>query len=276
MVAASTALFRAAVLIVFAVPVLVAVSGAFRDREELFRYSTDLSLWTFIPRRPTLETLNEVVANELLRRQIFNTVFLGVTLATATVAVAVVTGYALARMRFRGRDALFIVLIGSALLPLNVIVLPLFTVVRDLGLLDSFWGLFLPFVVSPLGIYLLRQAILGVPKELDEAIFVEGGGIFAALRFAIVPNIRPAMATAWLLTFLATWDAYLWPLVVTQDPEKQLVQVGVRGVAATGQQGEVRYELLFAGSLLALVPVFVLLAVIQRLYGRSDAEGALR
>jgi ABC-type glycerol-3-phosphate transport system permease component len=266
----------AVVVAFFAMPLLIVVSAALRDREELFRYSTDLSLWTFLPRDPTLDTLEQVISNDLLRQQIFNTVFLGLTLATATVVLAVLAGYALARMQFPGRTLLFVVLLGSTLLPLNAVILPLFLVVRDIGLLDSFWALFLPFVVNPLAIYLMRQAILNVPRDLEEAVFVEGGGLLAALRHAILPNVRPAMVTAWMFAFLLAWDAYLWPLVVTQDPDKQLVQVGVQSVASTRQGVQVLYELLFAGCLLALVPAALLLVIIQRVYVRGSAMEGLR
>jgi len=266
-------LVAGALVLVFAIPILVAASAAFRPQHEIFRYGVELGFHSFFPADPTLGSLGEILGRGTFVRQLLNTLVLGVSMATLAVAVAVLAAYPLARMDVRGKDALFLLLIGGVFLPFEVVVLPLFLVVRDLGLVDTFWALLLPWILSPFAVFLIRQAMAEVPRELEEAVLVDGGGLRHILRHAMLPNIRPAMATAWLLSFMAAFNAYLWPVVAVQDQSKQLVQVGIASLITPHDP---RFDLVFAASLVAVMIPTILILATQRIFIRGVASVGIK
>jgi len=266
---------RILVAAVFLLPLLLGLASAFRPPGETFRYGAELSLWTFVPRSPTLENFRAAIEREYFLRQLANTLLVGITQATMTVVLATLAAFPLARMRFRGRPFFLFAILATLYLPFEAIVVPLFLVVRDLQLLDSFWGLVLPWVASPIGVFLLRQAMAEVPRELDEAALVDGASLFGVLRVAILPNVWPAMVTVWLFTFVFVWDYYLWPLVVIDDPAKQMVQVGIAGLFSVEQE-RVAYGTAFAASALSVGPVLLAFLFLQRFYIKGVALSGIK
>lgn len=250
--------------LVFITPVLFMVTGAFRPDEETFRYSATLSINTFIPSRFTLDAFYLLAERDYFYRQLGNTVIVGLILGTTTTLVAALAAYPLARLRFRGRDQLFFLIVATVFIPLDVIIVPLFIVVRDLGWLNTLGGLLLPWIFSPLSIYLMRQSMQDIPLELEEAAVVDGANFFQILGRIILPNVIPTLITIWLLNFIWVWDWFLWPLTVMQDAENQLVQVGI--VSLFNPMVRTNYSLVFAASLVAIGTAFVIFVALQRFF----------
>ena len=257
----------------FLFPLLLGLTAAFRPDQEMFRFGGRLSVNTLIPAEPTLANFREVIARPDFVPQILNTVVLGVVQSTLTVIVALMAAFALGRMEFRGRDAIFFAILATVFVPFEAVVVPLFLVVRDLEMLNSFSGLLIPWIASPVAIFLLRQSIQQIPRDLDAAAMLDGAGLWELFKTVVLPNSWPAMTTVWLVTFIYVWDSFLWPLIVIDDPSRQLVQVGISSLF---NPERVRYGLVFAGSVLAVGPVIVLFMFLQRFYVRSVASSGIK
>jgi ABC-type glycerol-3-phosphate transport system permease component len=186
---------------------------------------------------------------------------------TGALLTSTLAAFVFARMRFPGRDVLFAFTMLTAFVPFDVVVVPLYVVMRTLGLVSTYWALFLPFSFSPFGIFLMRQAFLEVPRELDEAATIEGASYLRIFWSIILPNARPALVTLALIQFMWSWNSYLWPLVIMQDPNRQVVQVTIakfRTVANYPLFGE-----LFAAAAAATIPILILFFLLQRYYVRG-------
>jgi multiple sugar transport system permease protein len=253
--------------LIFIVPFLWMFLTSFKPTEDVFRYTAPLTWKTFIPPSPTLANYTSIFTQWNFQRDMLNTL----TAATGQVIGACLTStlaaFVFARMRFPGRDVLFAFTMLTAFVPFDVVVVPLYIVMRTLGLVSSYWALFLPFSFSPFGIFLMRQAFLEVPRELDEAATIEGASYLRIFWSIILPNARPALVTLALIQFMWSWNSYLWPLVIMQDPNKQVIQVTIakfRTVANFPLFGE-----LFAAATAATIPILILFFLLQRYYVRG-------
>ena len=170
-------------------------------------------------------------------------------------------GYALARLRFPGREAIFLTMFSTFLVSLPVIIVPLFIVVRALGMLNSFSGLIIPAIFNAFGIFLLRQFYLSVPRELEEAALIDGAGFLRIYWSIILPLSRPILSALAILFFLANWNSFLWPLTITRDPELRLVQVAI---ASFQGQYTAAWNYIMAASTVVALPMLVLFLIFQR------------
>lgn len=266
---------RNLILLLFLLPLFMGIVAAFRPSGEIFRYGIELSLYSFLPLQPTLENFRDAMARPFFLQQIANTFFVGLLQPTATAILAVLAAFPLARMDFRGKNMLFAVIVATLFLPFEAIVVPMFILVRDLGMQGNYVGLILPWIASPLAVFLLRQAMMDIPRELDEAVLVDGGGLWTVLKTAILPNIWPALVTVWLFTFVFVWDSYLWPLVILDEPDEQMAQIGLIAFLGELKDG-VPYGTVFASALLAIGPVLIVFVFLQRFYVRGIALSGLK
>ena len=268
-----TRIAKALILIVFLGPLFLAVANSLRANADIFKYSGTFSFRTFLPVPITFGNFIDAMHLPHFPRQILNTIVLGFTQSTLTVVLAVLAAFPLARMNFRGRAVIFYALIATMFLPFEALAAPMFLIVRNLGQINSFWGLLLPWVAAPIGTFLLRQAMADIPKSLDEAVMIDGGGVFRVLFHVMLPNIWPAMVTVWLTTFIYVWDSFLWPLIIIQDPAKQLAQVGIVNLI---NPNEIDYGTLFAASIVAAAPVIILFLFLQRFYQETATTSGLK
>lgn len=261
-------LLRLMVAGIFLFPLMLAFISAFRPDQEMFRYSGQLSIYTFLPYEPTLDNIQEMVIRPNFLQQLANTLFVGVVQSTLTVIVAAVAAFPLARMRFAGRDVVFFAILATMFVPFEALVVPLFLITKSMRMLNNFWGLMLPWIASPVAVFLMRQAMQEIPYELDEAALMDGASLWHLFRHVVIPNIAPTMVTVWIVTFMYIWDSFLWPLVIMTDPSRQLVQIGI---AALFNPERIRFGNVFAGSLIAIGPVLILFILLQRYYQRGIA-----
>lgn len=250
------ALLTAAVVVV-AAPFAWMVLGSFKTTGEL-RQSPP----TWWPETATLDNYTQ-----LFSRLDFGTYFVNSTVVAVVVTVGnllfcSMLGYALAMLEFPGKRALFGVVMGTLLIPGVVTFVPLFVLVANAGLIDTLPGLMLPFLAAPFGVFLMRQFILGLPRDLLDAGRVDGAGELRIFARIILPLCGPALATLGILTFLGSWNNFLWPLVVAQTEDTYTLPVAL-ALYAKGQNST-NYGLLLAGATVVVIPVLAVFLAFQR------------
>lgn len=206
-------------------------------------------------------------------RYIFNTFFIAITTVILNLFFCSLTGYALARMRFRGRQLILYCVLATTMVPFQVLLIPLFIVTLRLGLVDSYAGVILPVAVNAFGIFLLRQAFTTVPQDVEDAARIDGCGDFAIYARIMLPLIKPALATQAAFTFVAQWNDFLWPLVVLKSREYYTLQLGLASLQ--GVFG-VNWRYISAASIIALAPTIAFFLLTQRFFTRGLAAGAVK
>ena len=195
------------------------------------------------------------------------------TAVLSNLALCSLAGYAFARLRFFGREVLFVALLATLMVPFQVIMIPTFLIVQHLGLVDSLGGLIAPNLVTPFGIFLLRQFFRTLPIDLEEAARIDGCTRLGVLFRVVLPLSLPALATLGIVTFLWTWNDFLWPLIVITSTDQSTVQLGL----ASFQGAHVtKWNLLMAGNVMALAPMLIVFVVAQRWFVRSLASTGIR
>jgi multiple sugar transport system permease protein len=235
-------------------PLLWMVSIAFKPQAEMF----DMRL---VPATPTWGNFAYVFTEVDFLRYLLNTFVVAAVVTAAALVFHSMAGFALARLRFPGREAIFLTMFSTFLVSLPVIIVPLFILVRALGMLNTYAGLIVPSIFNAFGIFLLRQFYLSVPRELEEAALIDGAGFARIWWSIIVPLSRPILAALAILFFLANWNAFLWPLTVTRDPELRLVQVAI---ASFQGQYTAAWNYIMAASTIVALPMLLLFLVFQR------------
>ncbi len=192
------------------------------------------------------------------------------TLQLLTSAMA---AYAFARLRFRGRDLLFIVYLATLMVPLQVIIAPLFIEMRYLGFVNSYPGLILPAIASAFGTFLLRQAFLTLPHELEEAAFLDGASHWTVFWRIVLPLSGPSLATFGIFSFMASWNSFLWPLVVTNSLDLMTLPVGLSNLQG---QYSTAWNLVMAGSTISVIPIVIVYLLAQRYVIRGVALSGIK
>ncbi len=195
-----------------------------------------------------------------------NSVFITTSTIVLVVATGVLAGWGLAAYHYRGREALFLTVIGVMLLPQQALIVTQFNVMSHLGLLDSYPGLILPFGASSAAIFLFRQAFLQLPASFWEVARLEGAHVFQYLWRVAVPSARPAVATVVLLTFISSWNQFQWPLIMTSSKSVQPIELALSHYMATYSNN---WRELTAAAVIALVPVLIIFALTQRYMVRA-------
>lgn len=249
--------------------------------ENIFAYPPQL-----LPAAPTLGNFEEVWKAVPFGRYVLNSVLVAMAAVVLNLIFASMAAYPLARMKFRGRDTFFYLVLATMMVPFPVIMIPLFVIVTKLhtgliavtpGALQSpyllYTWLVLPTSVSAFGIFLLRQAFLAVPKELEEAVLIDGGSPFDIWWKIMIPLSRPAIATLAIFTFVGSWGDFLWPLIVLKEPELYTLPVGVAFLAGTFSAN---WRLIAAGSVLAVLPIVAFFLLLQRYFIGGATSGAVK
>jgi multiple sugar transport system permease protein len=187
---------------------------------------------------------------------------------------SVLAAYAFAQLRFPGRDLLFWVYIATLMVPQVVVVVPLYLMLSEMGLRNTFWALVLPFVLgSPYAIFLLRENFRGIPSELMDAMRIDGAGTLRLLWHLVVPLNRPIIVTLVLITVVTHWNSFMWPMVITSGPEWRVITVAT---SALQSQYNNNWTLVMAGTTLAMLPLVILMVIFQKQITRSVGDATLR
>ncbi len=229
---------------------------------------------TWLPNDPTLANYRELFARLDFPRYFTNSAVVAVLVTVGNLLFCSATGYALAKLRFVGRRALFVLVLGNLMVPPTATFVPQFVLVSNLGLVNTFAGLILPNIALAVNVFLLRQFILSIPDDLLESARVDGASEWRIYWQIVLPLCGPALATVGILTFLGSWNNFLWPLVVATTEDKYTLPVAL-ALYSVGQN-QTRYGLLLAGSVTIIVPVLIIFALLQRHFVRGIATTGLK
>ncbi len=226
-----------------------------------------------LPSGATLEHYRDLFTRLDLGRSFLNSALLATAVTLISLFVNSMAGYAFAKLRFRGRDRLFHGLLAALVIPVQVAMLPLFLLMKELGLVNTYLGVILPAMASIFGIFLIRQYALAIPDELIDAARIDGAGEFRIYRSVMLPLLAPILVTLAIFTFLAVWNDFMWPLIVLTDSDMYTLPVALANLAGEHAQDT---ELMMAGSVLTVLPVLVLFLVLQRYYIEGVMLGSVK
>ncbi|HEX6444409.1 MAG TPA: carbohydrate ABC transporter permease [Streptosporangiales bacterium] len=235
-------------------PLVWMFTGSFKTPDDVYAISP-------VPAHPTLANFVYVFTKVPFARYILNSAFVAVVVTVVALLFHSMAGYALARLRFPGREIIFTSMFATLLVSVPVILVPLFIVVKTLHLLNSYWGLIIPSIFNAFGIFFLRQFYLALPREIEEAAAVDGFGYWRIYWYIVLPLSRPLLAALAVFFFLANWNAFLWPLTITENPDLWMIQVGI---ASFQQQYAASWNYVMAAATVAALPTLALFFVFQR------------
>lgn len=254
--------------LVTAFPLLWSVSVSFMATGEASSFPPPL-----LPAKPTLDQYRELFLRVEVGRYFLNSLLLATTVTVLSLLVNALAGYAFAKLRFGGRDGLFRTLVQALAVPAQVAMLPLFLLLKSLGMVNTWAGVAVPALASIYGIFLIRQYAQGIPDELLDAARIDGaseGRIFVSI---VLPLLRPILVTLALFTFLGAWNDFMWPLIVLSDRDLLTLPVALAGLSREHVQDN---ELMMAGSVLTVLPVLVLFLALQRHYVQGIMVGSVK
>ena len=194
-------------------------------------------------------------------RYFLNSIIVSVSIAISKIILASIAAYAFAKIAFKGRDTVFYIFLGTMMIPFEVIVIPNYIIINTFHWLDTYWALIIPFIVGAFSIFLLRQFFMGIPRDLDDAAEIDGAGKIKYLFSIIYPLSKPALLTVGLYAFLASWNSFLWPLIVTNKDEMRVIQIGLKALQDSWM---IEWNALTAASTIATVPIIILFFFVQK------------
>jgi len=256
-------------VLVTLMPFIWMLLGSFKTQGEILRDPSG-----FLPADPTMGNYSTWFRDLNIGRFFANSLIVAVFTVLGNLLFCSMVGYALAKLDFPGKRFLFLLVMLTLMVPGVVTFVPLFVMVSKLGLVNTYPALFLPFLASPLGVFLMRQFISGIPDSLIEAARIDGAGEIRIFARVVMPLCGPPLATLSILTFLGSWNNFLWPLVAAQSEDKYTLPVAL-SLFSTGQNAT-DYGLLLAGSVLVITPIVALFVAMQRFFIQSIAATGIK
>ena len=250
-------------LFIVVLPIFWGLTLAFRNNEEIVKIS-GINLATFVPQNPTLENFGRFFAAVDMLKVFPLTVFVCVSVMVLGLLINALAAYPFARLQFRGKRLLFSIVIATMVLPIEILIVPLYHIVKDFGMMDTVAALIVPFTASGFGIFFLRQFFAGIPKEFDEAAVMDGGGHPTIFFKILLPLARTPLVTLGLILFLTQWDSFLVPVTLISSPDKMVLQVAIFNLYSHIYFNDT--AILFAGIFVAAVPIVILFLFIQKYY----------
>ena len=264
-----TFLVMAAVTAFVLLPVAIIVFTAFKPTAEVNAYPP-----TLLPTEWTLDNLLRILRELPFARLALNSVIFAGGVTVCALVFDSLAAYALARIDFRGRKVLLVLIIASLMIPFQATLIPVYQLVAELGWINTYQGLIAPRAADAFGIFLLRQFFLALPRDLDNAARIDGASEFRIFRSVVLPNVVPALMTLGVFTFVNNWNDLLWPLVFTNQAEMGTITSGL--TLLTGPGGIIPYGVMMAGSLLAVVPLVIGFLFVQRRFIDNIATTGLK
>jgi ABC-type glycerol-3-phosphate transport system permease component len=253
----------------FILPFYWMIVSSFRPTAQFFQLPIPL-----VPNPPSLENFETLFARSNFGRGLFNSAFLAIVSVILQVMFCALAGYTFAKLRFRGRDALYIGILTTMMIPLGVGLIPNFIIMARIGWVDTYQALIVPGIANAFGIFWMRQYCLSVPDELLDAARVDGAGEFGIFARIVLPVIRPALASLAIFVFLSSWNDFLQPLVFLRSEDKFTVQLWLSIVDRQGNMSQP--AIVMAGSLLASIPIVIMFAALQRHFIAGLTAGSVK
>jgi multiple sugar transport system permease protein len=256
-------------LLVMSLPFVWMVVSSIKPEAEVRRVPP-----TWLPETVTTENYQTLLDRLSFPTYFVNSTVVAVVVMLGNLVFCSMLGYALAKLDFRGKKVVFALVLGTLMVPGIAVIVPLFVLVTNLGLANTYPGLILPYLVTPIGVFLMRQYFLGLPDELISAARVDGAGEFRIFWNVMLPLTGPALATLALLTFLASWNNFLWPVVVAQTEDRYTLPVAL-ALYSVGQNAT-QYGVLLAGAVVVVLPVIAVFLAVQRYFVQGIAMTGIK
>ena len=226
-----------------------------------------------LPSRVTFEHYVELFSHLNLSRAFANSLLVSVLATACTLVTSSMAGYAFAKLQFPGREGLFRLLLTAMLVPAQVGMLPLFLMLKDMGLVNTYAGVLVPWLASVFGVFLVRQYAMAIPDDLLNSARLDGAGEGRIYRSIVLPTLAPVMATLAVFVFMSSWNDFLWPLVVLSDERRYTLPVALASLVGEHVQDT---ELMMAGAVVTVLPVLLVFIVLQRWYIRGVMAGSVK
>ncbi len=263
------------VCILSLVPFLWLLSTALKGRSEnIFAYPP-----IFIPRDFTFDNFIQVLKLVPIVKYVINSFIVAFSTVVLNVILSALAAYPLARMEFKGKKIAFFAILATIMVPFQTIMLPVYIITLKLHLIDSYsdtmgyLGLILPFAVNAFGIFLMRQAFMGIPKEIEESAIVDGCNSFQIFSKLLLPMVKPTIALLAIFTFIGSWGEFLWPSIVLTNEQLFTLPVGINNLSSAFSAD---YRLIAAGSIVSIIPIIVFFLALQKYFIQGSNDGAVK
>lgn len=263
------------VCILSLVPFLWLLSTALKGRSEnIFAYPP-----IFIPRDFTFDNFIQVLKLVPIVKYVVNSFIVAFSTVVLNVILSALAAYPLARMDFKGKKAAFFAILATIMVPFQTIMLPVYIITLKLHLIDSYsdtmgyLGLILPFAVNAFGIFLMRQAFMAIPKEIEESAIVDGCNSFQIFSKLLLPMVKPTIALLAIFTFIGSWGEFLWPSIVLTNEQLFTLPVGINNLSSAFSAD---YRLIAAGSIVSIIPIIIFFLALQKYFIQGSNDGAVK
>ncbi|MBB3226670.1 multiple sugar transport system permease protein [Luteibacter sp. Sphag1AF] len=257
-----------AAAVIALLPLIWMVSVSFMTQGEASSLPAPL-----LPHHATWANYRELFANAGMGRYLINSLVVSTAITAISLAFNLMAGYAFAKLEFRGRERLFQGLLGALVIPAQVAMLPLFLLLKYLGLVNTYGAVIVPAMATIFGIFLVRQYARGIPDDLMEAARIDGAGEMRIFVTIVMPLLKPIMVTLAIFTFLAAWNDFMWPLIALTGQEHYTLPIALASLSREHVQDS---ELMMAGSVVTILPVLVLFLALQRYYLEGLLLGSVK
>lgn len=242
--------------------------SSFKPGGELFSFPP-----TALPIQPTLDNYATAWNTGNFLRYTLNTLFVAVMSVILALFSNSMAAYALSKFKFLGRDLIFLLTLATLMVPLQVIMVPIFLVLRNLGLTDSLWGIIIPTIASPTGVFLLRQYMMSIPDEILESARIDGASDWVIYWRIILPLSIPALATLGIFIFTWRWNDFIWPFIVLSSESKFTLQLALQRL--NGAAG-IEWSTLLAATVITMLPILIVFLLLQRYFLSSTVSGSVK
>ncbi len=236
--------------------------------ENIFQYPPKL-----IPESPTLVNFLKVREAVAIERYFLNSTFVALATISLNIVVSALAAYPLARMKFKFKNIIFYGILGTMMVPFQILMISIYVFSVRTGITDSYAGLILPVAVNAFGIFLLRQAFLKIPVDIEEAAIIDGCNSFQIWWRILLPLIKPSIATLAIFTFMMSWSRFMWPLIVISNPEYYTLPIGISYLSGLFSSN---WRLIAAGSLISIIPIIIIFLFLQRYFIKGAMAGAVK
>lgn len=257
-------------IVVMVLPFLWMLSTSLKSQEYILQAVPQL-----IPNPITGESYVQLAERIDLPRIFFNSLFVAIVGTLGQIIISAMAAYAFARMQWRGRNVVFMLYLATMMIPSVVLVIPQFILVRSLGWVNSYAALIVPGMFGAFGTFLLRQSFMGLPKDFEEAAFVDGANHFTIFWRIILPLSQPALATLAVFSFMNLWNAYLWPLFAARQPDVMTLPVAL-ATLQSGPRALTEWNMVMAGAVVTVLPILIVYLLAQRWFVQGIVSSGIK
>ena len=256
--------------IIFILPFAWMVANSLKDIRGIYRYPP-----TFIPETFQFSNYIEAWTATPFNRFFINSVIVSTSVVLGQLLTASLAGYSFARLRYPGRDKIFLLYISLLMVPFTVLLVPLYVQMRQLDWVNTLYAVIIPFLFTPWGTFMMRQFMVTIPRELEDAARIDGCGFFRTFLLIILPQTKPALATLAIFTFVTSWNSFQWPLIVLGTPNVKTLPLGLASFQAQSAM-RTPWHLIMAASTFVVIPVLIAFVVGQKYYVRGIVTSGIK